>query len=105
MRYSPEIKTLKVGKSQVKRMLLFSTENISELFANFGVAFIQNDDSTAYRYFQYILSEARKFGRLEGWFDKVRGQVTTLQIILVSISIVIGIAVSVATILSLLGAI
>jgi len=103
MRYAPEIKTLKVGKSQVKRMLLFSTENISELFASFGLAFINSDDPTAYRYLQYILSEARKYGKLEGWLDKIRGQVTTLQIILVSISIAIGIAVSVATILSLLG--
>lgn len=102
-RYKPEIKTLKVGKKQIKRMLLFSTENISEFFSNFGLALINNDDPTAYQYLHNILDEAGQYGKLEGWFDKIRGQATTLQIILVSISIIVGIAVSLVTILNILG--
>ena len=102
-RYEPETKTLKVGKKQIKRMILFSTENISDLFANFGLALITDDHPTAYYFIHKIIDEAKKYGKLEGWFDKIRGQATTLQIILVSISIIVGIGVSLVTILNLLG--
>jgi len=102
-RYKPEIKTLKIGKTQIKRMILFSTENISEFFSNFGLALINNDHPTAYQHLHHIIDEAGKYGKLEGWFDKIRGQATTLQIILVSISIIVGIVVSLVTILNILG--
>ncbi len=103
-RYKPEIKIISKGRNEIKRLLLFSSDKrIPDLFINFGLTLINDYDASAFSFLKAIIGETEKYGKLEGWFDRVRGQATTMQIILVSISIIIGIVVSIVTILGLLG--
>lgn len=103
-RYAPEIKTLNKGRKEIKRLLLFSTEKeLPELFINFGLCLINGYDASAFSFLKSIIGETEKYGKIEGWFDRVRGGATTIQILLVSISILIGIVVSVVTILKSIG--
>ena len=102
-RYKPEISKLKIGKSQLKRMILFSTENISDLFANFGLALLNGEHPTAYQHLQNIIHEASAYGKIEGWFDKIGGKATNLQIVVTIISLMVGIGASLVTIITLFG--
>jgi hypothetical protein len=103
-RYAPEIKLLNKGRKEIKRLLLFSTDKrIIDLFINFGLTLVNNYDASAFSFLKSIIGETEKYGKLEGWFDRIRGEATNIQIILYSVSIAIGIAVSLTTILKLLG--
>ena len=102
-RYAPEIKTLNSGRKEMKRLLLFSTKDLSEFFINFGTSLVNNDDPTAIRYLQYIISEAKQYGKFEGWLHRAETQARNFRTILYSISIIIGIVVSIVTVMGLLG--
>ena len=99
-RYSPEIGALSRGKNQIKRMLLFSNENTYELFTNFGLALVNNDDPTAHRFIKHIIHEAERYGTMEGWLQKIQSKASNVNTILLSVSAAVGI---IASILKLLG--
>ena len=85
-------------------MLLFSTDRrLSDLFINFGTTLVNHYDASTFSFLKEIIEQTEKYGKIEGWFDKIKGRATTLQIILYSFSILIGIVISVITILKLLG--
>jgi len=69
--YSPEFNLLISGKNQIKRMLLFSEEKISELLINFGLALIHDEDSKAFSISKKLICEAKKYGKLEGRLQKI----------------------------------
>lgn len=73
--YSREFKMLINGKSQIRRMLLFSEEKIAELLTGFGLALIRNEDSKAFSFLNKIIAEAEKYGKLEGKFQKILSKI------------------------------
>ena len=102
-RYKPEINLLNTGRNELKRLLLFSTDRrLPELFINFGITLVNGYDASAFSFLKTIVDKTEKYGKIESWFDKIRGGATTIQVILYSISILIGIIVSVVTISKLL---
>jgi F0F1-type ATP synthase assembly protein I len=65
----------------------------------------KGSDASAYSLLKEIIDKTKRYGKIIGWLDKIRGSATTLQIILYSISILIGIIVSVIAVLISLGVI
>lgn len=68
--YTREFNLLRSGKTEISRMLMFSKENISELFMKFGLAFIQSDDPEAFSILQQIIGKVRECGELKGRFHR-----------------------------------
>lgn len=69
--YSPEFDTLRTGKNEICRMLMFSKEEkISELLMNFGLAFVRNDDPEAFSMLQQFVDEVKKYGEPKGTFRR-----------------------------------
>jgi len=65
--YSPEFDKLRSGKHQIGRMLMFSTEkNIPDLFRNFGLTLIRNDDPEAFSNLNELIKEVEKYGEFKG---------------------------------------
>jgi len=68
--YAPEFNMLISGKNQIRRMLLFSNEKIAHLLTSFGLALVHDEDSKAFSILNKIISEAKKYGKLEGRLQK-----------------------------------
>ncbi len=101
-RYAAEIKLLTNGKKELKRLLLFFTDKgVSDLFINFGLTLINGYDASAFGFLRGLVTETEKYGKLEGWFDKIKGRSSALQVVSVSVASILG----VVTILNLLGVI
>ena len=64
--YAPEFNLLRSGKNAICRMLMFSQDEIPQLFMNFGLAFVKDDHPKAFSHLKQIVEEARKYGGLKG---------------------------------------
>jgi hypothetical protein len=65
--YSTEFNDLQKGKKSLQRMLLFSSQDIASLFEHFGLAFIHNQDSTAFFAIKDIINEAELYGKMQAF--------------------------------------
>lgn len=68
--YTPEFNLIRSGKTEISRMLMFSKDNLSELFMKFGLSFVQNDDPEAFSTLQQIVCRIGKFGEPKGRFQR-----------------------------------
>jgi len=73
--YAKEFKLLASGQTQIGRMLVFSGSKTKELFANFAVSLVNNDDEIAYLYLTHIIEEVEKYGRLEAIAKRIENQI------------------------------
>jgi len=73
--YAPEFEQLRNGKNQIKRMVMFSNDNISELFADFGLAFVRSDDPKAFTNLNKIIENAKIYGELKSRIGSALGRI------------------------------
>lgn len=69
--YASEFNLLRRGKNIFKRMLLFSEEDVADNLSNFGAALANGDDPLAFAYLKQILSQMKKYGKIEGWLKRI----------------------------------
>lgn len=86
--YSTEFKLLIKGKTQIKRMVLFSKENIAELFIKFGLAFVRGEDQEAFSNLKKLVNEVLKFGQPTGFFSKFLALLNQIKYLLLFITAV-----------------
>ena len=60
--YSPEFDVLRSGKHQINRMLMFSKEDISQFFMDFGLAFVSGKDPEAFSKLKEIIERYKSIG-------------------------------------------
>ena len=64
--YARELNILRSGKTEICRMLMFSTDNVAELLMNFGLAFVRNDDPEAFSMLRQIIKKVKEYGEPKG---------------------------------------
>jgi len=64
--YAPEFNSLRSGKSEICRMLIFSKKKTPKLLMNFGLAFVRNDDPEAFSYLKQLVKKVGEYGEPKG---------------------------------------
>jgi hypothetical protein len=88
--YADEFQMLESGKRQIERMLLFSEEKVSGLFANLGLALVTGNDTMAYFFLRLLVRETQQYGELQGRLSRILSQVTRYEVIIVSLLTILG---------------
>lgn len=69
--YSPEFDTLRSGKNEISRLLMFSEDNISRLFMDLGLAFVRSDDPKAFLSLKQLVLRVREYGEPKGRLSRL----------------------------------
>jgi hypothetical protein len=81
-------------------MLLFSNQDLVELFTRFGLAFIHNQDTTAFFIIKDIINEASLYGEMQSLTQRVLGRLerypTVIAIVWAVVSTIISIVLAIA---------
>lgn len=64
--YSKEFRQLINGNKAICRMVLFSKDNISQLFTNFGASLVNNNNPKAFIDLNALIGKAKEYGDLKG---------------------------------------
>lgn len=99
--YSTEFKLLIKGETQIKRMLLFSEENIAKLFMNFGLSFVRGEDQEAFSNLTKLIKEVLKYGEPKGTFSRFLASLNQIKYLLLLITAIIDL---IGVILKIIGA-
>lgn len=70
---SSELKTLENGSKSIKRMLLFSTQDVVGMLERFATAFIHNHDAVFFT-IKDLVDEAKLFGEMKSFSQRVLGR-------------------------------
>jgi len=68
--YAPEFNLLISGKTEIRRMLLFSKEKIPELLMNFGLSFVRGEDQEAFSSLTRLVERVKIYGEPRGRFRR-----------------------------------
>lgn len=92
---SNELKTLENGNKSVKRMILFSTQDLMGMFERFALAFIHSRDADSFFTVKDIINEARLFGEMKSLTQRALGRLerypTVVYVVWTIVSTVISI--------------
>jgi hypothetical protein len=89
--YAKEFTSLANGQTQIGRMLLFSEGKVKELFSNFAICLVNNDDPMAYLYLQHLIKEVENYGKLEGLVGRIESQIKSWRGIVALIGAIVTI--------------
>lgn len=92
---SSELKAIENGSKSIKRMILFSTQDVTGMFERFALAFIHNRDSDSFFMVKDIMDEARLFGELKSFTQRAFGRLerypTVVYVVWAIVSTIISI--------------
>jgi len=98
--YSPEFKVLIKGRTQISRMLLFSKENVTKLFTNFGLSFVRHEHQEAFSNLKDLVSEVKKYSKPRGRFSRFLASMSQVKVLFEAVTATIGV---ILVILKILG--
>jgi hypothetical protein len=90
--YAKEFGLLANGETQIGRMLLFSEGKVRELFANFAINLVNNNDSMAFLYLTSLIEEVEKYGKLEGLSQRIERRIKSWKGIIAVVGAIVAIA-------------